>query len=916
MLPSSFSDHPLAALLAPRTVIVIGATERAGAVGRVVVENLLAAGFEQGPDQRLLLVNPRYTQLFNRACWPDPHAALQASSSETRTTLALITTPADAVPGVLESLGQAGVHQAVVLTAGFAEIGEPGRQRLATVLAAARKHRIRLLGPNCVGLARPKIGLNATFARGQIREGSLALISQSGAIITTLIDWAQLAGVGFSSMVSLGGAADLDFGDFLDALTHDEATDAVLLYLEGVRDARRFMSAARALSRTKPVIAIKVGRQASGAKAAASHSGALAGNDAVMDAALARAGVVRVDTTAELFSAARLLAAAGRSTRAPHTGRLAIVTNGGGPGVIATDRAAQQGLQLAQLSDATMRALNAVLPEHWSHGNPIDIIGDAPPRRFADALNIVAQAPEVDSLLVLFCPQAVTPAEAAAQAVIAAATTTDKPIAAVWGGGATVAAAREQFDAAGVPQFETPEDAIDALAIVERWQRNRASAREAPNERSSRFEPDLPSARAVLDEAIADDRTLLTELESKRLLAAFGIAVPAAILATNADAAVLAASRIGFPVVLKIASRDITHKSDIGGVRLNLLDAEEVRAAANDILNRVRRQAPQARVDGLLVQPFVKIKHGRELIAGVAPDPVFGQVITFGAGGIAVEVMRDTAIALPPLNTRLAQELITRPRIAPLLNAYRDVPSVDKDALNDTLVRLSALICACPWVKELDINPLLAHPSGAIALDARVVIDPQRREAPRREHLAIHPYPEEFEELIALQSGSALLIRPIRPEDAHAEQAFVQALSAQSVQQRFHGAVRELSPAQLERFTQIDYDRELALIACTPAHGIQVAVARYTPTPDPLVAEFAIVIADAWQGQGLGHQLMQRLMLGARRAGYQQLVGRVKADNQAMLALCAALGFDAPVAVPDDDTVDVAFRLTVQADPS
>ncbi|MEO8145590.1 MAG: GNAT family N-acetyltransferase [Betaproteobacteria bacterium] len=889
--------HALAPLLAPTSVALVGATEREGALGRLVWQNLAAGGLRGA----LSAVNPKHATVFGQCCYPRLGKLPQPPE------LAVLVTPARTVPGILEEAGAAGVRAAVVLTSGFGETGAAGRALQAEALAAARKHGLRLLGPNCLGLMRTDAGLNATFSPVPALPGRLALLSQSGAICTAILDWAHASGVGFSSVVSLGAAADVDFGELLDFLVADPDTDAVLMYVEGIREARRFISALRAAARAKPVVVLKVGRYASGTRAAASHTGALMGSDAVFDAALRRGGAVRVRTYAQLFAAARLLG----TVKFPAGERLAIITNGGGPGVMAADSATENGVPLAQLSKETIAALDLKLPAQWSRGNPIDIIGDAPPQRFADATSAALADPGVDALLVMYSPVAVTPPEAAAQAVAGAIAGSRKPVIAAWLGDISPNRTRSFLEDQGLPNFYTPENAVEAFSFLCAYRRNQAQLLEAPGALSGAVldvTPDLSAATAIRDAALSAKRTILTEHESKAVLAAFGLPVPRTIIAADRTAAVAAAGALGYPVALKIHSPDITHKSDVGGVRLNLQNAEMVASAFDDMVHHVRALQPAARIEGAAVQPMLRFPHAREVLVGVATDPVFGPAISFGAGGVAVEALRDTALALPPLNEVLARELMGRTQISRLLAQHRDIPAVDAGALVAILEGVSRMVCALPWLKEMDLNPVIAHPGGAVIADARVVIDPARLQAPPRYgHMAIHPYPSELEGELTLRDGSRLLLRPIRPEDAALEKRFFEGLSEKSRYQRFLNQMAQLPPSLLARFTQLDYDRELALVALAPGNGEFVGVGRYAPNADGETAEFALTVADAWQGKGVGRALLERLCDCARSAGYRTLFGNILNANQDMLGLAARLGF--VQSGRDGDLVTVARAL-------
>ena len=875
--------HYLQPLLAPKSVALVGATEREGALGAIVWRNLAAAGLKEHGGGSLTPVNPKHRTVFGR------RAYARLTDLARQPDLAVVVTPAHAVESVISEAAAAGVKAAVILTSGFGETGAAGRALQDAVLAAARRGGVRIIGPNCLGIMRTDAGLNATFARTPARAGNLALVSQSGAICGAILDWAASAEVGFTSVVSLGGAMDVDFGEVLDFLVADEATDAILMYVEGIRDARRYLSALRAAARVKPVVALKVGRYAGGSRAASSHTGALVGSDAVFDAALRRAGSVRVKTYTQLFAAARVLA----SGRLPQGERLAIVTNGGGPGVVAADSAAENGVPLATLSAETIKLLDQELPPQWSHGNPLDIIGDAPAARFGAATKAALADPGVDALLAMYSPVAVTEPEAAALAVADAARGSGKPVLAAWLGDINPNASRRMLESRGIPNFYTPENAVEAFSFLCAHRRNQALLMQAPGAAArdpDAAAPDLAAARAIREQAMAQGRALLAEHESKALLAAFGLPVPASIAVQDRAGAVAAAREIGFPAVLKLHSPDITHKSDVGGVRLSLQNAAMVASAFDDMMVHVRKLRPEARIEGAVVQPMLRFAHSREVLVGVASDAVFGPVLSFGAGGVSVEAVRDTAVALPPLNALLARDLMQRTRVFRLLAGYRDVPAADLDGLAAILVGVSRLVCLLPWVKEMDLNPVLAHPGGAVIADARVVVDIEtRRFPPRYGHMAIHPYPVELEGEIRVRDGRAVPVRPIRPEDAEREKRFFDRLSERSRYQRFMQYLPQLSARMLARFTQLDYDRELALAALWQDEF--VAVGRYAPNQDGLTAEFALVVADDWQAKGLGHALLERLCEAARAAGYQALIGHILEANRDMLQLAAHLGF-------------------------
>jgi len=869
-------EHYLRPLLAPRSVALVGATEREGTLGSIVYRNLAAGGLRGA----LYPVNPKHREIFGQRAYG------RLSELPQPPDLAVIVTPARTVAGIIDDAVAARVKAAVVLTSGFGEAGREGLALQEEVLNAATRGGVRILGPNCLGVMRTDCGLNATFARTPALSGNLALVSQSGAICGAILDWAHSAQLGFSSVISLGGAIDVDFGEVLDFLAADAASEAILLYVEGIRDARRFISALRAAARVKPVIALKVGRHASGSRAASSHTGALVGSDAVFDAALRRAGAVRVKTYTQLFAAARVLA----GERRAEGERLAILTNGGGPGVIAADSAADNAVPLAQLSEKTISLLNTKMPAQWSHGNPIDIIGDAPPERFAAATAAALADPGVDALLAMYAPVAVTAPEDAARAVADAARGSRKPVLAAWLGDINPNASRAWLEAQGIANFYTPENAVEAFSFLCAHRRNQAQLMQVPAAQRDPDEalPDLAAAAAIHDRALAERRELLTEHEAKALLAAFHLPVPKSVIAKDRDAAVAAARDIGFPAVIKLHSPDITHKSDVGGVRLNLQSEEMVASAFDDMLRHVRALRPGARIEGVVVQPMLRFAHAREALVGVATDPVFGPVISFGAGGISVEAVRDAALALPPLNAMLARDLMQRTVLYRLLAGYRNVPPADLDALAAVLTGVSRMVCALPWLKEMDLNPVLTHPGGAVIADARVVIA-DRSAKPRYGHMAIHPYPVDLEGAIRLRDAREVRVRPIRPEDAQREKRFFDRLSERSRYQRFMNHLKELPPRMLARFTQLDYDRELALVALWQDEF--VAVGRYAPNPDGVSAEFALAVADDWQEKGLGHALLERLCDAARAAGYEALLGHILEANRGMLELAAHLGF-------------------------
>ena len=877
-------------LFKPISIALIGATDRPGSVGAVVLRNLRRAGFAG----EIMLVNPHYRTLDGMPVYAD------ATSLPKPPDLAVIVTPPQTVPGVIAELGACGTKAAVVITAGFGELGAAGRALQQAALDAARPHLLRLVGPNCVGIMAPPARLDASFSHLAPPPGDLAFVSQSGAMVTAMLDWAKPRGIGFSHVVSLGDMADVDFGDMLDYLAADLQTRAILLYVEAVTHGRKFMSAARAAARTKPVLALKAGHSSAGARAAASHTGALAGSDAVYDYAFRRAGMLRVGTMAELFDAVETLAL----TRDQHRDRLAILTNGGGAGVLASDALDAAGGRLATLSAATVQALDAVLPRTWSHGNPVDIIGDASGKRYAAALEALLADPGIDALLIINCPTALAEPDEAARAVvevlqrIAPDRLSGRNVFTAWLGEHSAASARHRFGAARIATYQTPEAAIAGFLERVRYRQNQALLMEAPPIRPDPFEPDVAAAGAAVAAALAAKRKWLEPEEAAAVLTAYGIPQPPARTVETADEAVVAATAIGFPVAVKIRSPDIVHKTDIGGVALGLTDAASVRDAAAAMANRVGKARPDAPIAGFFVQQMVSRSKAVELLAGLGEDAVFGPVVVFGQGGTAVEVIRDSAVALPPLNLALARAQMARTRVWRLLQGYRGVPAAALDAIAEVLIRLGQLAADHPEIRELDINPLLADADGVVALDARIRVARAARAGAAR--LAIAPYPKEFEAAAALRDGTEVQLRPIRPEDEPLLRDLAAHMSPEDLRLRFFTPVRGISHTVAARLTQIDYDREMAVLVL---HGGAVlGVAHYFADPDRQRAEYAVGVRTDWKGRGVGYLLMTRLIDIARHYGIGELVGEVMRENGAMLQMCGALGFTA-TSDPGDATL-------------
>jgi acetyltransferase len=863
-------------MFVPHSIAVIGASDRPHSVGSALMANLLRAGFS-GP---VLPVNPKASAVHGIMAYGD------VGSLPLVPDLAVVATPPDTVPPLIDQLARRGTRAAVILTAGFAE-GEAtvGKERADQLLAAARPHLMRIVGPNCLGLAVPGIGLNATFAPAAILPGNIAFLTQSGAMATTVLDWALPRGIGFSAVVSMGDMADVDFGDLLDYFVLDEATGAILIYAEAVTQARKFMSAARRAARVKPVIVVKSGRAEEGARAAASHTGALAGADIVYDAAFRRAGMLRVNEMEELFDAAATLA-----HMAPQRGdRLAIVSNGGGAGVLATDRLIAEGGKLAALDPTTVKQLDAVLPATWSRANPVDIIGDADAKRYADAVSILMQDKSVDALLAIYCPTAVGSAADAAQGLIGALAqpTNKKNVFACWMGEANVKQGRAELVAAQVPNYETPERAVRAFMYLVRYQQSQELLLETPASLAPTPTVDIARARNLVAQALADSREWLDPAEVAGFLACYGIPFARTETVADVKAAGEAAARIAAPVALKIRSRDVIHKSDVGGVALNLAGAAEVMAAAARMNERIAKSALKARLEGFTVQEMIVRPGAYELIAGVTTDPTFGPVILFGQGGTAVEIIKDESLELPPLNTALARVQIERTRVAALLKGYRGRPAADIDSVVNVLVQLSRIVADHAEVAEIDINPLLCDPAGVIAVDARIRVGAAR--GPAQARLAIRPYPQRFESTIRTRDGSACAVRPIRPEDEPALRRFADEVDNRDLWHHFFVPLRARSHETAARLSQIDYDREMTLVAW---QGERVAgLTRAVADPDFEAAECGVIIRADLREQGLARQLLEALLGVIVAQGVRHAEMRFPIGQARILAIADELGF-------------------------
>jgi acetyltransferase len=883
-------------LLCPTSVAVVGASDRAGSVGATVWRNLRGGPFAGA----VWAVNPR-----PKAIGGEPVFARVADLPQVPQ-LAVICTPPATAARLVEELGRLGTRAAVVMTAGL-----DATQKQA-MLDAARPHLLRVLGPNCLGLLTPHLGLNASFAHTDALAGELAFVSQSGALVTAVLDWAKSRRIGFSHLISIGERADVDFGDLLDHLASDARTRSIMLYIESIEAPRKFMSAARAAARNKPVIVVKAGRAGHGVKAAASHTGALAGSDIVFDAAIRRAGMLRVESLQDLFMAAETLARFGRNS----DDTLTLMTNGGGAGVMAADAAALAGVPLRELGAGLRDRLDALLPPTWSRDNPIDIIGDAPVQRYTDTLQALLAESDSGAVLFMHAPTAIVRSDDIARACVPIVRQAPSRVMACWLGDASVAEARRLFEGAGIADYATPEEAVRAFSMLRTYRHNQAQLLEAPTA-SENGPPNSAAARAVIDQVLGDGRQMLDEVEAKAVLRAYGIpVVDTVVVAPTAAAAVAAAQKCGYPVALKILSPDITHKSDVGGVQLDLRDAAALAGAVGQMLAHVREREPAARIAGFTVQAMVRRPMAQELIVGASDDPLFGPVLLFGQGGTAVEVLADRAIALPPLNRALAGELISRTRVAKLLAGYRDHPPAAVDAVCDVLIAVSQMLADLPQLAELDINPLWADHQGVIALDARLRVVPSTGTGTNR--FAILPYPAELAETVAWQ-GRSLAVRPIRPEDEAQHRAFIEGLSSEDLRLRFFSSRRELPRSELARLVQIDYSREMAFIALdTRADGSPdtVGVVRAVCDPDNVDAEFAIIVRSDLKSRGLGHLLLGKMIRYLREHGTQRMVGDVLRDNQAMRELARASGLQADASASDGNSVRYVLQLQRAVDPA
>lgn len=871
----------LDAIFNPRSAAIIGASSQPGAIGNVVWKNILDAGY-QG---KLYPVNPKYTDIDGHKVYKN------VLEIEEQVDLAVVTTPAHTVPEIIKMCGQKKIQGMVILSAGFKEVGEDGQRLFDYIQTLLARYKIRAIGPNCVGIIHPKLGFNASFAKTNALPGKLALISQSGAICVSILDWAVDQNVGFSHFISIGSMVDVSYHDLIDYLANDPETSAILLYMESLDHARKFMSAARAFARSKPIIVLKAGKSQAGAKAALSHTGSLTGNDAVFDVAFQRSGIIRVDTIAQLFSMAQAVA----MQPLPKGDRLAILTNAGGPAILATDYLSTNGGQLADLSETTIEKLNGLLSVAWSHGNPVDILGDGTPDQFRQSLEILLADDGVDAVLTIFTTQGIVDANDAALAVIEGAQNNrGKTVLATWMGERDVQQGRDSLETGSIPVYRYPESAVYVFMKMHKYKRNLEILYETPPSIPFDFTPDRETAHTIIHKAWKEGRRTLSEQEGAELMRCYDIPILESYLATSEDEAVTFAEKLNFPVVMKVSGPELVHKTELGGVKLPVQNVEEVRKAYNDIMTTVSERAPGATIDGILILPFVKKRY--ELLIGANTDPIFGPVIVFGMGGVAVEVFRDQAIGLPPLNMNLAHRMIQRTKIYQLLKGFRNMPAVDIESIQFLIIRFAYLVMDFPEIQELDINPFAVDEKGGKVLDVKIILkEPGSTDKLRPyEHLVISPYPEQYQKDVTLNDGTRIHLRPIRPEDEPLEKSMFDFLSRETVYYRFFGYIPKVNHAMLSRYTHIDYDREMAIIATvqdTDGKEKMIGVVRIVGDAWRQKAEYAIVISDSYQKKGLGTIMTEFIMQIAREQGYRKVYANMLKSNHGMKVLLEQFGF-------------------------
>ena len=866
-------------LFNPQKIAIIGASNRKNSVGYALMRNLIGSGYKG----IVYPVNAKRESVFGVKAYSSVRDVPDTID------LAIIATPAQTIPDIVQECGESGVSGIVIISSGFKEAGKEGGAASDGILKTARKYGMRIIGPNCLGFIRPSIHLNASFANKMALPGKIAFISQSGALCTAILDWSVKQNVGFSHFVSIGSMIDVGFHDLIDYFGQDPATTSILIYMESLTDARKFLSAARAFARTKPIIVLKAGKSFEGARAAMSHTGSLAGNDAVFDAAFKRAGIIRVNTTGELFSCAQNLA----MQRRPSGNRLAIVTNAGGPGVLATDILMERGGALAELSEETIEKLNKVLPPAWSKSNPVDVLGDADHERYRRAVELCINDHGVDGVLVILTPQSMTDPVATARAIVALPARNRKTLLASWMGEDDVSEGIEVLEQGNIPAYRTPENAAKCFMGMVSYSRNLELLYETPESIPHEFEPKKEANRKLIEKAMEEGRYALTEVESKKLLSNYGIPTTQSGVAKTVGEAAAIASDIGFPVAMKILSRDILHKTEVGGVKLNIHSKDEAVQAFNSIISSAEKHVPAAKIDGVLIEQMISKKY--EVLIGCRKDPLFGPAIVFGMGGVAVELFKDTNVALPPLNMALSMRLIEETKIYELLKGYRGMKGCDIPTIQFVLYKFAYLVMDFPEIKEIDINPFAVDENGGVALDAKVVLDKKiaGKKIKPYSHMVISPYPEEYITQFTMKDGRTVLLRPIRPEDEPIEGEMFTRFSERTQRFRFFQLIKNITHELLIRYTQIDYDREIAIIAEIEEDGKKkmAGVVRLIADPIKETAEFAIVVADPWQGQGLGNKFTDYILDIARARGITRISAEVLRENFIMLHIFRKRGF-------------------------
>ncbi len=866
-------------LFNPQTIAVIGASDNEGGVGNALMKNLISNSYKG----IVYPVNPKRESVQSIKAYPS------VRDIPDKIDLAIIATPAPTVPAIVEECGRAGVSGLVIISAGFGEIGKKGEEMSNEILDIAQNYDMRIVGPNCLGFIRPSLNLNASFANKMALPGRIAFISQSGALCASILDWSVKNNVGFSHFVSIGSAIDISFHDLIDYFGNDPNTDSILIYMESLRDARKFMSAARAISKQKPIVVLKVGRTKEGAQAAQSHTGSLAGNDSAYNAAFERAGVIRVDTAVGLFHVAKTLSMQKR----PQGNRVAVVTNAGGPGVIATDYLVFKNANLAELEPKTIKKLDKFLPSAWSKANPVDILGDADPERYRQAVDICLNDNNSDAVLVILTPQAMTNPTEVAREIVSLQNKKGKTIMASWMGGDDVLAGRKVLEKGNIPIYRSPEDAIRTFAYIYQYSKNLESLKETPATIPHAFKPKAEKNKKIIDSVVKEDRLVLTEEESKKFLSNYDIPTAKYGVASSSKEAGRLASKIGFPVVMKILSPDIIHKTDIGGVKINIKSKKEAVDAYKEIIKNTKKHNKKASIKGVFVEQMIKKRY--ELLIGCKKDKTFGPVIVFGMGGVAVEVFKDTKAGVPPLNMSLALKMIEDTKIYKLLKGYRNMPDVDITAIQFLLYKFAYLIADFPEIKELDINPFAVDENGGVILDAKIILDENMlgRKIKPYSHLVVSPYPKELITKFTMKDGKKALIRPISPEDEELEAEMFKTFSRKTQKHRFFHVIKNITHEMLQRYTQIDYDREIALIAEIEENKkkkmaglVRLVADAYNET-----AEFSVVVADPWQGKGLGNKFTDYILEIARKRGINKVWAKFLSDNEKIKNIFEKRGF-------------------------